>query len=243
MKIQLLSDLHFEHLGVAGRYYLESIQPSNDIDALILAGDIAEKEFLNDVIANLAGKFPKIIMVAGNHEFYTSNQTAVLDNLYTLEAKHENFHFLNNDILEFNGKRFLGSTLWFPFVNHFKAFQWSDFHHITKFKDWVFKENDKAKHFFNKNLEPGDIVITHYLPSPKCIAEKFKNEWTNIFFLCDMEQLIEERKPAFWFHGHTHINVDAKVGDTRIIANPRGYIGKGETIEGNGFIEKLIIDI
>jgi len=28
-----------------------------------------------------------------------------------------------------------------------------------------------------------------------------------------------------WIHGHTHESFDYMVGDTRIVCNPRGYIG------------------
>ena len=35
--------------------------------------------------------------------------------------------------------------------------------------------------------------------------------------------LIEERQPALWVHGHTHDSCDYRVGNTRVICNPRGY--------------------
>lgn len=29
--------------------------------------------------------------------------------------------------------------------------------------------------------------------------------------------------PELWIHGHVHAKQDYRVGDTRVIANPRGY--------------------
>jgi hypothetical protein len=42
----------------------------------------------------------------------------------------------------------------------------------------------------------------------------------------DLSEFIVDRPQiAVWVHGHTHHNFDYTVGSTRIVANPRGYVG------------------
>jgi Icc-related predicted phosphoesterase len=38
-----------------------------------------------------------------------------------------------------------------------------------------------------------------------------------------MTELIEERGPDLWMHGHVHRHADYRVGRTRIVCNARGH--------------------
>ena len=41
-----------------------------------------------------------------------------------------------------------------------------------------------------------------------------------------LEEFIMDRPNIkLWTHGHTHEEFDYMVGDTRVVCNPRGYIG------------------
>jgi hypothetical protein len=41
-----------------------------------------------------------------------------------------------------------------------------------------------------------------------------------------MDQFIMDRPEiALWTHGHTHEDFDYMIGTTRVVCNPRGYIG------------------
>ena len=33
-----------------------------------------------------------------------------------------------------------------------------------------------------------------------------------------------------WLHGHVHVQHDYRVGNTRVVSNPRGHGRKGETL-------------
>jgi hypothetical protein len=35
----------------------------------------------------------------------------------------------------------------------------------------------------------------------------------------------EGRKPDLWVYGHSHLNIDATVGTTRVVCNQLGYVG------------------
>ncbi len=86
----------------------------------------------------------------------------------------------------------------------------------------------------------GDIVITHYLPSFRSVHPKFAAEPTNCFFVCDVEDLIVERQPALWLHGHTHESADYQIGKTRVVCNPFGYVGYGLN---SAFKDELTIEL
>ncbi len=242
MKLAIMSDLHLEYHDDNGKEFINSLDAS-DVDVLILAGDIGEIDVLGGAIEKFCAKYKKVIFVPGNHEYYGSDAGNVAFNFDEIAKKNSNLHILDNKILELDGKRFLGTTLWYPWVPPYQTQGWSDFKYVLRFGDWVWLENKKSVDFLTENLKENDIVITHYLPSPKCIAPKYKGDSSNVFYMTDMEDLIEERKPQMWFHGHTHIHVDIKIGDTRVIANPRGYTMFHETVEGNRFDDKLKIDV
>lgn len=38
-----------------------------------------------------------------------------------------------------------------------------------------------------------------------------------------ISKLIRELDPLLWIHGHTHHNVDYRIGPTRVLTNQRGY--------------------
>ena len=69
------------------------------------------------------------------------------------------------------------------------------------------------------------IVMTHHLPHPLCVAERFKGDSLNTFFMTDLDYIIRNFDIDVWVHGHTHNNVDITVHNTRILCNPMGYHG------------------
>jgi hypothetical protein len=45
----------------------------------------------------------------------------------------------------------------------------------------------------------------------------------------DLDEFIEERPHIkLWTHGHTHHVFDYMIGETRVVCNPRGYVGHEE---------------
>ncbi|HKO68156.1 MAG TPA: metallophosphoesterase, partial [Burkholderiaceae bacterium] len=103
MKLNVLSDLHLSVDGLP--------HPRNDADVVVLAGDIARPR----ESAEWARKFDKpVLYVLGNHEFYGGSIEATADELKRLCAG-SNVHVLDDDEVEIDGVRFLGSTLWTDF--------------------------------------------------------------------------------------------------------------------------------
>jgi Icc-related predicted phosphoesterase len=75
--------------------------------------------------------------------------------------------------------------------------------------------------------EPGSyVVVGHHCPSEQSVAECYKGNLLNGAFRSRLDAFIEARPQIrLWLHGHTHHNFDYEIGSTRIVCNPRGYIG------------------
>jgi hypothetical protein len=76
--------------------------------------------------------------------------------------------------------------------------------------------------------EPGSyIVVGHHAPSSQSVAEWFKGDTVmNGAFRSDLEEFIMDRPQIkFWLHGHMHNNSNYWIGETRVVCNPRGYVG------------------
>jgi Icc-related predicted phosphoesterase len=225
MRIRILSDLHFEFHRDGGRNFVDSLD-TEGVDLLVLAGDISNEVGLTHGLSLLAERFTcEIVVVNGNHEFYGSDRAGVVSDMYEVTQKYKHMHWLDNEILEVGDHRILGTPMWFKEKPLAPAHLMNDFSQIQGFNRWVYEENSKALNFLNWELDFGDIVVTHYLPSEKCVSTWYKGDALNAFFVCDVEKLIVDRKPALWVFGHTHDSKDFTIDSTRLVCNPFGYAG------------------
>ena len=85
------------------------------------------------------------------------------------------------------------------------------------------------------------IVVTHHLPSFGCVVPAYQGSDINYAFASDLDGLIKNFQPDLWCFGHTHSSVDLQMGPfgdqkqsretvsgkSRVVANPRGYPGRG----------------
>ena len=71
------------------------------------------------------------------------------------------------------------------------------------------------------------VVCTHHSPSHQSCHPRYKHDQImNGGYHSDLEQFIMDRPNIkLWTHGHTHEDFDYMVGNTRVVCNPRGYIG------------------
>ncbi len=227
--LQILSDLHFEFHRDGGKSYIDAMDPT-DVDALILGGDIAYAKDLGDILKRMRDKYPAVVVVLGNHEFYTSSVTRVLEDVENIQIP--DVHILRRQIVEIAHVKIAGATLWFREPKNLQTIMskrgMSDFRVIKGFEPWVYEENSRDRAFLDA-LRPGDahVVVTHHLPHHECVAQEYRGDILNSFFLCDMTPSIEQARPLLWLHGHTHSHVDKQIGHTRIIANPLGYPMEG----------------
>lgn len=67
------------------------------------------------------------------------------------------------------------------------------------------------------------VVVTHFAPTQLSIHPRFADSPLNACFVSELEENIARWQPALWMHGHTHDSFDYRVGNTRMVCNPRGY--------------------
>jgi predicted phosphodiesterase len=239
MRTLILSDIHVEFHADAGRAFAAS---TPEADVLVLAGDIGTRSTLNKALEVFCSRYPKVLFVTGNHEYYQSSPKVMHAQIAEFAATHPNFHWLNNSHVTIDGVRFIGATLWFPNGNVVsRNREWlNDFAIIKDFVPWVFEENKLSQEYLAREVKPGDVVVTHHLPSNLSISPKYAGSPYNVFFLCNMERVIQTNHPAVWIHGHTHESADYRLADTRVVCNPFGYLRR----EMNpAFDEHKIIEI
>jgi len=239
MRFQIISDVHCEFHRDGGKSFCEKLPVISS--TLVIAGDFATYDLIIRNIKILTKRFENIIYVCGNHEYYGATRGLVNQTLNKLGYRYKNFHWLNNSTVEIDGVRFLGSTMWFQDRPDNFMYQdlLNDFYCIRGFKKWIYSENKKAISFFDNNVKEGDVVITHHAPCSLSISNGFRSSDTNRFYVCDMSELIYQKKPSYWIHGHMHQAVSYGLYNTRVESNPFGYIGIAETPSIEQYVKVL----
>ena len=247
MKLHVLSDLHTE--------FADFSPPGTDSDVVVLAGDIGVGLGGVEWAARRFSEVP-VIYVPGNHEFY-DHDIGLAGELKA--AAPAEIYVLSNDRLELDGVRFVGSTLWTDFKLYGEGEEWfarqrakrliEDFAAIRNGKRRFTPEDSVAIHETSKAWLVGElerefdgqtVVVTHHLPAPTSVANRYENDPLNPAFASRLEDVIEKYRPELWIHGHTHVHCDYELFDTRIVCNPRGY--PGET-RNSRFQAGLIVEV
>jgi predicted phosphodiesterase len=214
--ITLLSDLHLE-FGVKLTLDL------SDVDVCVIAGDLDAWDYTSESLKALtAAHACDFVFVPGNHDYYQSAPRDELEASWRqLAQETSNLHVLIGDAVELHGQRFVGHPLWYPKPS---SYDWSDYRAIPDFARWQSSANHEGIVAFNTLLRPGDVAVSHMLPSYRCVAERYWGQGSNQYFVTELDDLIRDVKPAYWLHGHTHASVDLQLFDTRIVCNPAGYV-------------------
>ncbi len=235
MKVHLLSDLHLE-FGDMPRSYTP---PACDV--VVLAGDIATG--VAGVMWAASTFDVPVIYVPGNHEFYGKRRYARHIEKMKAKAAGTNVHVLTDDYVDIAGARFVGATLWTDFdlygqaPIHMPMAQQKMNDYVQILQDihqpmqarYTAAYHKQSRFYIGEVLrEPFDgpkIVVTHHAPSELSIHPRWRNHPLTPAYASRLEYLIFDRKPALWLHGHLHDSVDYVLDDTRVVCNPRGYVG------------------
>ena len=258
MRIQILSDLHLEFDG-------NDIPPlAAGADLVVLAGDLAPATThrIGDIAETWVGA-RHILYVPGNHEYYGADIGDARDDL-TAECERHDVTFLDPGAIAVGHVHFIGATLWTDFrLDGAAGEAWAHRDVGKNLADFTGAIRDRtaeggllATHetarrhaedraFIEAELSKARdaariaVVITHHAPSPRCVRPWFASNPLNAGFASDLEDLISRFQPALWIHGHMHDPIDERIGETRVIANARGYPG----VEGQDFDPAFVLEV
>jgi Icc-related predicted phosphoesterase len=272
LKLQIVSDLHLE--------FNTNVQINNaGADVLCLAGDICLAEYLyrnpvsdapnnssysdhakryREFFTQVTGEFNQVLYIMGNHEHYNGLWNRTSDVLFEEADRYPNLTFLDDEWVDINNIRIVGTSLWTNFNNE-------DPLTMLSVKDMM---NDYSAIKINNNgvyhkLRPIDtlrahrqslefikfavgehegsvVLLGHHAPSTQSIHELYKNELLmNGAFCSNLEEFIlDHDKIKLWIHGHVHNSFDYQIGSTRVVCNPHGY-----PKEINTFNPKFVVEV
>lgn len=250
--------------------------PPDDFDVVVIAGDIdvpltRSLQWVHDRFAGIP-----TIVVPGNHDFFAADDLPPYTMVEQIDAGREladklGIHLLMDDVVELDGTRFLGGTLWTDMasvglgstlhkmrqsagrdgMNDYKAIK--RFSTATPGKRKRLRPEDtiaahRATRTFLKNelekpFEGPTVVVTHHAPHPNSLNHRDGGRlpWC---YASHLGLLFEgENAPDIWMHGHIHGRADYTVGDgkTRVLMNSRGY--QFDDDAGNGFDPKFVVEV
>jgi Icc-related predicted phosphoesterase len=231
MKLAALNDLHLDYLsGMERKLFYHKLQEwkaaNKDCNIVLLAGDVSEIDSYHyiEILKELNDTFEYKIYITGNHE-YCKNTIKDGDEtiIHIVSTYLENFHFLNNSEATIAGQRFIGGTGFYPDCkNDYLKRNFYDYRVIRKPEPSVYESNQAFKDIL-ATATPNDIVLSHHAPSYDSVHKDFENSITNCFFVNDIEDIVKEKQPKLFLHGHMHNKFDYKLGNTRVYCNPLGY--------------------
>ncbi len=242
MKIQYTSDLHLE-FGENSKWLKSNpLLPSADI--LVLAGDIG---YLGD--ANYAthpfwdkvsAEFKQVIVVLGNHELYKFFDINELHEGWSQEIR-PNVHIHYNNVIHLGTETdLIVSTLWAKIplgeeyitehcVSDFKRIRNGEFRLAAeRFNEEHLKCLDFIKNAVAESKAKNIVVATHHVPSFSLMSEEFKDSSINGAFTSELGNFIADSRINYWIYGHSHRNINAKIGNTQCVSNQLGYVFQDE---------------
>ena len=215
-----------------------------------------------DFLKRCSFQFPHVIYIMGNHEFYNGKFYAGIDYMREECAKYPNVYMLEQDTKIIDDVVFVGGTLWTnmnkrdPLTMHAIEGLMNDFRIIRNDKRNyapmsaldVAIRHDKTlayiKLIVEEHKDKKCVVVGHHSPSTQSIHPIYAHETLmNGGYHSDLSELIlDHPQIVLWTHGHTHHPFDYKIGETRIVCNPRGYENDGYS-ENTGWNPNIVIEI
>ncbi len=197
--------------------------------------------------------FPRILYVMGNHEHYSGDFAKGVARFRTFCDHHgiTNVTLLDKESVTIAGYDFIGGTLWTDFndmdimtmlnaesaMNDYRGVKNTDDTQTWKFlPKHALRDHSRMVDYLQNCMdtyrESGRednrvVVITHHAPSQLSIHEKYAHDTLmNGNFYTKLDNFITANPQIqLWIHGHMHDPFDYGLGGTRVVCNPRGYMG------------------
>ncbi|KAB8356416.1 hypothetical protein FH972_023999 [Carpinus fangiana] len=251
LTLQILSDLHLEVSGDYLDFHIPTTAPR-----LLLAGDIgtlSSPHKLTGFVECQCSNYEHVYLVLGNHEFYGMTRQAGLEAAAKLEQEpgaQNKLHILQRTRVDLDERvTLLGCTLQSHIppesrdmiqrqINDFRQIQgWTIDHHNEEHERDVAWLQSQVQCIAMEDPHRSIIIATHHAPTMKQTSNPiYRDSPRNCAFATSV---IESRARYWkgykqidtWIFGHTHWSTDIKVDHVRVMANQRGYVLNGKTME------------
>lgn len=255
MKIHYCSDLHLEfgYQALPGGEVLILAGDVAEARSIVkqhhstkIVQDTPNEAFrCSEFFRHECAKYEKVFYVMGNHEHYHGRLDKTVGDLRAVMPA--NVTILEQEAVDYRGVMFLGATLWTDLnkgddlTRFHLRHAMNDYRTITnKYDNGTYHKlipeftagvHRRTREYFDVVLrEHPDrpfVVITHHAPTMASISPKYVHDTLmNGGYASDVSELILDRPNIkYWIHGHIHDPVDYMVGSTRVVSNPRGYVG------------------
>jgi Icc-related predicted phosphoesterase len=267
MKLQLLSDLHIEvhpHLRIAPAPSADLLVLAGDIGSYQNGSSLTEPDFGLGRFSPRRGWPTPVLYVPGNHEY----DNADFDEMHSRLRETCNaldIGWLERETRVIDGVRFIGTTLWADFdalvepadslsealKKRGKAMRAANFYlqkaatlrageiflaealreHSLTCQAWLRKALDQ-------DFDGTTVVITHFAPTLASADPRYGSSPGTAGFCNSLDELLPQAD--LWLHGHLHCQFDYVKDGCRVVANPLGYLGKGEQ---ENFRPDLLIEV
>ena len=255
MKFALASDVHLEfgQLELKNTKKADVLILSGDIlvanklgrvdNTVNIVGEGTQSDRYHKFMKQACSEFSHVIYVMGNHEHYHGDFEQSANIIRDAFSYLTNFHFLEKDTFVLDDVTFIGGTLWTDFNEHNPSTMtvvqrgMNDFHSVHLGGRRKFTPEDAYQDHLSMlsyitdsiKLKPKGkfVVVGHHAPSKLSTHQRYQfDKQMNGAYSSNLEYLMEEfPQIKIWTHGHTHHAFDYEVNKTRIVCNPRGYIG------------------
>jgi len=243
MNIRILSDLHIEH-------NMPQEVPGCTADLVVLAGDIANgRDGLDWAARTFDGP---VVYVPGNHEYYENTFETVDRLMAEASAEYPQVQLLNGGVAEFQTGhervRVIGTTWWTDYALFGADRRQASMqacaavmldHRLIELTD----EDGCLRHFKPEDalarhqaasawlaaqlalpFDGKTVVVTHHGPDLGSLDPRYSHDLVSGGFLSRRPDLVDQAD--LWIHGHTHTGFDYRIGDSRVVCNPRGYVSR-----------------
>ena len=241
MKIQYASDLHLEFSKNSQFLNDNPLKVTGEI--LILAGDIhviGSDDFMNAPFWDWASKnYKQVIVAYGNHEFYKGCDLSAMKDGYKFKIR-DNVYYYYNCVITIDEVDIIVSTLWSYIRKEHEndcVMSVNDFRKIKLNGNTITAEEFNNEHkrcldFIKKSMNESKaktkIIVTHHVPSDLLTAKEFQGSTINDAFTVDLTDYIKKCGAKFWIFGHSHRNINKKIGKTSCLCNQVGYVMSNE---------------
>lgn len=240
MKFRIISDLHI------GEYWhpfeLEVMEDEKNT-VLLIAGDAGEQVEAVEDIQKYCDRFQEVLCVMGNHEYCRGNMVETVPKIEQA-VNRPNFKILDMGCVDYGSVVVIGATLWTDIANEDPLMMMSAKDFMLDYKcirlgpkpnnrliTSAYTVNLHRQHLeyikamvsIIKDTGKKILIMTHHAPSSESVGERFIGHSSNAYFHSNLDEYIMDQPIDVWVHGHMHNSSDYKIGNTRVICNPRGY--------------------